>query len=217
MDAQALRVAMDTMWVLITAFLVFFMNLGFAMVESGLCRAKNTVNILAKNFIVFAVSSLALLRARLRDDVRRRQRARRPAGSARPLGRRQQPGHWRRLPGRLRGPHLDGRAAVGEVLLPARLRRHGRDDRLGRGGRAHQVPVLHRLLRARLRGALPGDRPLDLGRRLARVARHARLRRLDGGALRRRLGGAGRRHGARPAHRASTARTDRPVPCPATT
>jgi ammonium transporter, Amt family len=59
MDAQALRVAMDTMWVLMTAFLVFFMNLGFAMVESGLCRVKNTVNILAKNFIVFAVSSLA--------------------------------------------------------------------------------------------------------------------------------------------------------------
>ncbi len=59
MDTQALRVAMDTMWVLMTAFLVFFMNLGFAMVESGLCRVKNTVNILAKNFIVFAVSSLA--------------------------------------------------------------------------------------------------------------------------------------------------------------
>ena len=48
---------MDTVWVLFTAFLVFFMNLGFAMVESGLCRAKNTVNILAKNFIVFAIAS----------------------------------------------------------------------------------------------------------------------------------------------------------------
>ena len=55
------KVAMDTIWVLVTAFLVFFMNLGFAMVESGLCRAKNTVNILAKNFIVFAISSLAFL------------------------------------------------------------------------------------------------------------------------------------------------------------
>jgi ammonium transporter, Amt family len=59
MDALSLRVALDTLWVLVTGFLVFFMNLGFAMVESGLCRAKNTVNILAKNFIVFAVSSLA--------------------------------------------------------------------------------------------------------------------------------------------------------------
>ena len=53
------KVAVDTVWVLFTAFLVFFMNLGFAMLESGLCRAKNTVNILAKNFVVFAISSLA--------------------------------------------------------------------------------------------------------------------------------------------------------------
>jgi Amt family ammonium transporter len=56
-----LKVAADTMWVLVTAFLVFFMNLGFATVESGFCRAKNTVTILAKNFIVFAVSSVAFL------------------------------------------------------------------------------------------------------------------------------------------------------------
>ena len=55
------KIAMDTIWVLLTAFLVFFMNLGFAMVESGLCQAKNAVNILSKNFIVFAVSSLAFL------------------------------------------------------------------------------------------------------------------------------------------------------------
>ena len=55
------KVAMDTTWTLLTAFLVFFMNLGFALVESGLCRAKNTVNILAKNYIVFAVSSVAFL------------------------------------------------------------------------------------------------------------------------------------------------------------
>jgi Amt family ammonium transporter len=59
MEPAALRVMLDTFWVLLTGFLVFFMNLGFAMVESGLCRVKNTVNILAKNFIVFAVSSLA--------------------------------------------------------------------------------------------------------------------------------------------------------------
>ncbi|MEO7193101.1 MAG: ammonium transporter [Vicinamibacterales bacterium] len=55
------KVALDTIWVMITAFMVFFMNLGFAMVESGLCRQKNTVNILFKNFIVFAASSLAFL------------------------------------------------------------------------------------------------------------------------------------------------------------
>lgn len=55
------KVIMDTMWVLTAATLVFFMNLGFAMLESGLCRAKNCVNILAKNFIVFGVSSIAFL------------------------------------------------------------------------------------------------------------------------------------------------------------
>jgi Amt family ammonium transporter len=54
-----LKIAMDTLWVLVTAMLVFFMNLGFAAVESGMCRAKNCVNILSKNFIVFAVSSIA--------------------------------------------------------------------------------------------------------------------------------------------------------------
>ena len=55
------KVIVDTMWVLITAMLVFFMNLGFAAVESGFARAKNCVNIMSKNFIVFAVSSLGFL------------------------------------------------------------------------------------------------------------------------------------------------------------
>jgi len=53
-----LKVTMDTVWVLVTGMLVFFMNLGFACVESGFCRTKNTVNILSKNFIVFAISSI---------------------------------------------------------------------------------------------------------------------------------------------------------------
>jgi Amt family ammonium transporter len=55
------KVIVDTIWVLVTAMLVFFMNLGFAAVESGFARAKNCVNILSKNFIVFAVSSLGFL------------------------------------------------------------------------------------------------------------------------------------------------------------
>jgi Amt family ammonium transporter len=56
MDA---KVTVDTLWVLITAMLVFFMNLGFACVESGFCRSKNAVNILSKNFVVFACSTLS--------------------------------------------------------------------------------------------------------------------------------------------------------------
>ncbi len=54
-----LRIAVDTVWVLVTAMLVFWMNAGFALVESGLCRAKNATNILAKNFIVFAASTIS--------------------------------------------------------------------------------------------------------------------------------------------------------------
>jgi Amt family ammonium transporter len=56
---STLRLAADTVWVVLTAALVFFMNAGFAMLETGLCRAKNAVNILAKNVIVFAISSIA--------------------------------------------------------------------------------------------------------------------------------------------------------------
>ena len=51
----------DTLWVLLAAVLVFFMNLGFASLEAGMARSKNTVNILSKNFIVFAVSSLGFM------------------------------------------------------------------------------------------------------------------------------------------------------------
>ncbi|MEJ2077552.1 MAG: ammonium transporter [Acidobacteriota bacterium] len=53
------KIALDTLWVVLAACLVFFMNAGFGMLETGFCRSKNAVNILAKNFIVFAVSAIA--------------------------------------------------------------------------------------------------------------------------------------------------------------
>ncbi len=49
----------NTIWTLIAGMLVFFMNLGFCTLEAGLCRRKNAVNILCKNFIVFGISSIA--------------------------------------------------------------------------------------------------------------------------------------------------------------
>jgi Amt family ammonium transporter len=58
-DVGKLRVATDTLWVLVAGALVFFMNTGFGLLESGLCQQKNTVNILAKNFIVFAIATIA--------------------------------------------------------------------------------------------------------------------------------------------------------------
>jgi Amt family ammonium transporter len=51
-------VNVDTLWVLLAAFLVFFMQAGFGMVEAGFIRAKNTSNILMKNFLDFALGSL---------------------------------------------------------------------------------------------------------------------------------------------------------------
>lgn len=54
-----LRVAIDTLWVLVASVLVIFMNAGFAMLETGFCRRKNAVNLLSKNLIVFAVSTLS--------------------------------------------------------------------------------------------------------------------------------------------------------------
>ncbi len=54
----ALSVSIDTVWVLIASALVFFMQAGFAFAEAGFTRKKNTVNILTKNLIDFAVGSL---------------------------------------------------------------------------------------------------------------------------------------------------------------
>ncbi len=50
--------SIDTVWTLIAAFLVFFMQAGFAMVESGFTRAKNSVNIMMKNLMDFSLGSL---------------------------------------------------------------------------------------------------------------------------------------------------------------
>lgn len=49
----------NNLFIFICAILVIFMNAGFAMVESGMCRQKNAVNILLKNLIVFALAATA--------------------------------------------------------------------------------------------------------------------------------------------------------------
>ena len=48
----------NTVWMLLAAMLVFFMQPGFALVEAGFTRTKNTANILMKNFVDFMVGSL---------------------------------------------------------------------------------------------------------------------------------------------------------------
>ena len=51
--------SINTIWVLVTAALVFFMQAGFALVEAGFTRSKNTTNILFKNLMDFAIGTIA--------------------------------------------------------------------------------------------------------------------------------------------------------------
>ena len=55
---QEVLFTVNNIWMLVATALVFLMHLGFATVESGLTRAKNTVNILFKNFIIVAIGLL---------------------------------------------------------------------------------------------------------------------------------------------------------------
>lgn len=51
--------SVDTLWILMAAVLVFFMQPGFAMLEAGLTRGKNAGNIVMKNFMNFSLGTLA--------------------------------------------------------------------------------------------------------------------------------------------------------------
>ena len=52
------NIGIDTIWVLIAAALVMLMQAGFALVEIGLTRAKNSINILMKNFVDFSTGAI---------------------------------------------------------------------------------------------------------------------------------------------------------------
>src|SRR6056297_2756221 len=53
------ELAFDMLWLVLAAVLVFFMQAGFAMVESGLSRAKNAGNIMMKNLMDFSAGAVA--------------------------------------------------------------------------------------------------------------------------------------------------------------
>lgn len=57
MDITMLAGALDTGWILLGAALVFFMQAGFAMVETGFTRAKNAGNIIMKNLMDFSLGT----------------------------------------------------------------------------------------------------------------------------------------------------------------
>ena len=58
MTIQEIGLSLDTVWMLLAAMLVFFMQPGFALCEAGFTRSKNTANILFKNFVDFMLGSV---------------------------------------------------------------------------------------------------------------------------------------------------------------
>ncbi|HTP82742.1 MAG TPA: ammonium transporter [Alphaproteobacteria bacterium] len=52
------RVAINFTWTLVTGFLVMFMQAGFALVETGLCRAKNAGHTMSMNFMIYPMGML---------------------------------------------------------------------------------------------------------------------------------------------------------------
>ncbi len=183
--------AFDMIWLILSAALVFFMQAGFAMVETGLTRAKNAGNILMKNLMDFSVGAIAFWA----------------------LG-------WGLMYGAsalgglagLSGFFLsytqealeaygvsDMSSVAAGLDVPGRIRRHRRNDRIGSHGGTHEVHRLPGLQRRHLRGDLPDLRSLDMGRRLAFGARLSRLRGIHGRPLGRRMG---RSRGSRPARTA---------------
>ena len=57
-DAAAISENLNIAWVLICGFFVFFMQAGFGMLESGLIRSKNSVNVIMKNFVDMCMGSI---------------------------------------------------------------------------------------------------------------------------------------------------------------
>lgn len=58
MTVETVQSSVDMLWVMIGAILVFFMHAGFAMVETGFTRSKNTLNILMKNILTVALGAI---------------------------------------------------------------------------------------------------------------------------------------------------------------
>jgi Amt family ammonium transporter len=170
--------AVDTIWTLIAAFLVFFMQAGFAMVETGLTRAKNAGNIIMKNLMDFAIGSIAYF----------------AVGFALMFG---------RSLGGVIGvtgfglsdafEHLGLGIPLSAFVIFQTVFAATAATIVSGPCRAHQVHRLCDLLGRHLAGHLPGGGPLDLERRrLAGPAGLPRFRRFHGGALGGRLG---RAHG----------------------
>ena len=57
-DSTALKIETDTVWIVVAGALVFFMQAGFALLESGMSRSKNAVNVVMKNYMDVCIGSI---------------------------------------------------------------------------------------------------------------------------------------------------------------
>ena len=204
MTTKELAFAASTIWVVIAAILVLFMQAGFAFLEAGLTRMKNVGHIAAKNVLILAIVVDRLLPRRVRAS---RSATAATASSAAPGSCRRSTSCSRSARRRSRGSARSPAAAgyLFEVVVRGRLAR----DRLGRDGRADAALGVLRV-RRRLHADLLGRLALGLEpRRLAVLEGHAGLRRLDGRPLPGRARGPRRRAAARRRGSASSSTASR--------
>ena len=196
-------VAINSIWVVVAALLVIFMQAGFAFLEIGFSRGKNAGTVVAKILTNFSIAAIAVLGGRLRASPSATASSSVDAGL---------------LPARLRRSAEGVRRSMGlsdatiesKWLFQFIVLRRLAGDRLGHDARAHQVRRLRHLRRRVRRPDLPDRLALGLRRRLAAdQPRHAGLRRLDRGPPDRRHRRARGAAAARRRAAASTARTAR--------
>ena len=176
MPSKDLLIAANTIWVVLAAILVMFMQAGFAFLEAGLTRMKNAAHIAGKNVLIFAVCSLVYYAVGFGIAFGDGNSFIGTSGffpsSNELLAIGQAPYSF--FTGDPRGQRLP---------LRGRLRGRLARDRVGCDGRAGEAVGLPGL-RRRLHAHLLGHVALDLAvRRLAVRQGHAGLRRLHGRAL----------------------------------
>ncbi len=145
--------AVNTIWVLLGAALVFFMQAGFAMVETGFTRAKNAGNIIMKNLMDFAIGTPLFWLTGFGIMF---------GGAGALIG-----GFDPLVLGDYSRILPEGVPSSGVSDFPDRILRHGCNHCVRSHGGAHKIHFLLYLQRSHQRGCISDIRSLDLGRRLA--------------------------------------------------
>ena len=195
MSNEELLFAVSTVWVVVAAVLVIFMQAGFAFLEAGLTRMKNVGHVAAKNVLIFALASIVYYLVGFGMAFGDGGNGFVGGSGFVPVD--------RRAAADREGAVLlvRGDPRRGRLPLPGRVRRRVARDRLGSDGRADEALGLLRV-RNRLHADLLARLALDLvAGRLAVRARDAGLRRLDGRPLPGRARRSRRRAAPRPAPR----------------